>query len=818
MHCFDDCGPCMGHSGLQAFRLMKPPANRHGADAESAATAFLALRLQSEAEEFCKSLDARTLTKCIGHLGNVRKPSAVAALLDAFQRAGRELDVIHWNAAISACAKNSSWALALSVFEKMSSPDIISVGAMINAFAKAQRWTEPLKLLDDAIQKKMQANAIVFSSSIAAGAKSGRWQTALSLLLRMGQLEVGANPLTLSSAISCCSSTTEWCQALRCLPCTRRMRACSSDNAATMRGIEGSYNAALGALGADQWLQSLWLFQLMASKRVGDSASLTSVIDSVGKAGWWSAALDLLEVGSQGQSDAIMFSAAINACEKCACWQLALGLLARMGPRSCAACNAAISACSKATAWALMELRRDTISCNSLLNACDKSQQWMLSLHVLETMRTEGIQQDAITFTAVLGACETSDQWAVTMHLLQEVLDGGYCDWQADDIDYVHYFQAGSPYDCLKHMLILHTLTSMVNDASPFLYVDTHAGTGIYDLKSPEAQRFQNHQGGILSLMKVERHAASKALSDYLRLHGIFPRLCRKGSTFEETYLGSPAIAQLFLRPQDAAILFDASPQVASALDRNLQSLSGTSNTEVFCTSSYKWFSKSIKSQYQRYAHLSRVLALIDPPYDSASSSDKWNLFLVKRIRTMWPQSCVLLWYPFVSEGQTKQGLDSRRFVLLWYVSSVRLTLSRETWTVILYTVVVLQRVFLIVIEVWVNWVPCVVSMHLFSSFLTDLNIPPILYPHPAPESEDERKRLDQRLVAMEIGTVLVADLAVSPKNDAPSESRSSMVIVNPPSSFEQLDFLLEDLRRNLERGNSKCQALVSFRRLEKGF
>ncbi|CAK9026441.1 Ribosomal RNA large subunit methyltransferase J (23S rRNA (adenine(2030)-N6)-methyltransferase) (23S rRNA m6A2030 methyltransferase) (ORFJ) [Durusdinium trenchii] len=557
---------------------------------------------------------------------------------------------------------------------------------MINAFAKAQRWTEPLKLLDDAIQKKMQANAIVFSSSIAAGAKSGRWQTALSLLLRMGQLEVGANPLTLSSAISCCSSTTEWCQALRCLPCTRRMRACSSDNAATMRGIEGSYNAALGALGADQWLQSLWLFQLMASKRVGDSASLTSVIDSVGKAGWWSAALDLLEVGSQGQSDAIMFSAAINACEKCACWQLALGLLARMGPRSCAACNAAISACSKATAWALMELRRDTISCNSLLNACDKSQQWMLSLHVLETMRTEGIQQDAITFTAVLGACETSDQWAVTMHLLQEVLDGGYCDWQADDIDYVHYFQAGSPYDCLKHMLILHTLTSMVNDASPFLYVDTHAGTGIYDLKSPEAQRFQNHQGGILSLMKVERHAASKALSDYLRLHGIFPRLCRKGSTFEETYLGSPAIAQLFLRPQDAAILFDASPQVASALDRNLQSLSGTSNTEVFCTSSYKWFSKSIKSQYQRYAHLSRVLALIDPPYDSASSSDKWNLFLVKRIRTMWPQSCVLLWYPFVSEGQTK--------------------------------------------------------------------------------------RLDQRLVAMEIGTVLVADLAVSPKNDAPSESR----------------------------------------------
>ena len=115
------------------------------------------------------------------------------------------------------------------------------------------------------------------------------------------------------------------------------------------------------------------------------------------------------------------------------------------------------------------------------------------------------------------------------MHLLQEVLDGGYCDWQADDIDYVHYFQAGSPYDCLKHMLILHTLTSMVNDASPFLYVDTHAGTGIYDLKSPEAQRFQNHQGGILSLMKVERHAASEGALRLLEITWNFPTTLSQG-------------------------------------------------------------------------------------------------------------------------------------------------------------------------------------------------------------------------------------------------------------------------------------------------
>ena len=275
---------------------------------------------------------------------------------------------------------------------------------------------------------------------------------------------------------------------------------------------------------------------------------------------------------------------------------------------------------------------------------------------------------EAITFTSVLEACETSDQWAATLQILQEVIDGGFDEWQPDDIDYVHYFQAGSAYDCLKHMLLVHALTNMVNDASPFLYLDTHAGTGIYDLNSPEAQRFQNHEGGILSLMKVRSQTTSKTLLNYLSLHGTFGQLREKqanptGST--NAYLGSPAIAQLFLRPQDAAIFFEASVQVAAALEENLKSLPGRQSikTEIHCGSSYQWFSKAEHIQTPELKdridvmNERRVLALIDPPYDSASSSDKWNIFLVKRIRSIWPESCVLLWHPFVTEEQTTLGL-----------------------------------------------------------------------------------------------------------------------------------------------------------------
>ena len=65
--------------------------------------------------------------------------------------------------------------------------------------------------------------------------------------------------------------------------------------------------------------------------------------------------------------------------------------------------------------------------------------------------------------------------------------DAGLDEWKPDDIDYVHYFQAGSPVDCLKHAVLVEALMQMVADPEPFQYMDTHAGTGVYDLSSPEA-------------------------------------------------------------------------------------------------------------------------------------------------------------------------------------------------------------------------------------------------------------------------------------------------------------------------------------------
>ena len=124
----------------------------------------------------------------------------------------------------------------------------------------------------------------------------------------------------------------------------------------------------------------------------------------------------------------------------------------------------------------------------------------------------------------------------------------------------------------------------------------------------------------------------------YLRLQKV-QNVTGRLADIGHCYLGSPVIAQHFLRPQDASLLFEASSPVAQALEENLRPLGPLGPlhaTRVCCGSCYRWFSEDLE-----IPRGSRVLALIDPPYDSASSSDRWNLYLVKQIRERWTDSCL---------------------------------------------------------------------------------------------------------------------------------------------------------------------------------
>ena len=56
-------------------------------------------------------------------------------------------------------------------------------------------------------------------------------------------------------------------------------------------------------------------------------------------------------------------------------------------------------------------------------------------------------------------------------------------------MNYRHAYHAGNFADVLKHTVLTLVIEYLKRKEKPFRVIDTHAGTGLYDLSSDEAQR-----------------------------------------------------------------------------------------------------------------------------------------------------------------------------------------------------------------------------------------------------------------------------------------------------------------------------------------
>jgi len=65
---------------------------------------------------------------------------------------------------------------------------------------------------------------------------------------------------------------------------------------------------------------------------------------------------------------------------------------------------------------------------------------------------------------------------------------------------YRHSFHAGNFADVHKHVTLLALLRAMQRKDKGFLYLDTHAGAGRYDLSAPETHRGAEARHGITAL------------------------------------------------------------------------------------------------------------------------------------------------------------------------------------------------------------------------------------------------------------------------------------------------------------------------------
>ena len=208
-------------------------------------------------------------------------------------------------------------------------------------------------------------------------------------------------------------------------------------------------------------------------------------------------------------------------------------------------------------------------------------------------------------------------------------------------LSYRHLFHAGNHGDVLKHIVQVLIIEYLKNKDKPFLFVDTHAGAGCYDLSQEWAQKHREYENGIGKLWR--RADAPEAMRAYLRL---IEALNTQGEL--KTYPGSPWIAQALLRDADRLRLYELHP----AEFQSLQALFGK-NRKISVEQADGFAAlKALLPPPQR-----RALVLVDPPYEVKQDYRASVQALQEAYRRM-PTGVYQVWYPQVMPTLTEKMLS----------------------------------------------------------------------------------------------------------------------------------------------------------------
>jgi 23S rRNA (adenine2030-N6)-methyltransferase len=206
-------------------------------------------------------------------------------------------------------------------------------------------------------------------------------------------------------------------------------------------------------------------------------------------------------------------------------------------------------------------------------------------------------------------------------------------------MNYRHAFHAGGFADVIKHIVLVRMLTYLQEKPAAFRVIDTHAGAGVYDLTSDEAQRGAEWLTGIARLMQARfSEAVLPLVQPYLDIVRAF-----NPQAALETYPGSPLIARALLRPQDRLTACEVEPKarkrLIDALHRDIQArvvdLDGWIALPAFVPPNER-----------------RGLVLIDPPFEQKDEFERMADGFAQAF-AKWPTGSYLLWYPVKSRRAT---------------------------------------------------------------------------------------------------------------------------------------------------------------------
>jgi len=211
-------------------------------------------------------------------------------------------------------------------------------------------------------------------------------------------------------------------------------------------------------------------------------------------------------------------------------------------------------------------------------------------------------------------------------------------------MNYRHHYHAGNFADVVKHALVVRLVAALQRKDKGFLYLDTHAGRGSYDLTSAEQgdslARTPEWPAGVGRLWSAA--GLPELLADYVAMIRRHDQLQGNLTGEPRFYPGSPVLVAALLRPQDRMALCERQPGECAAL-RATMGL--TSRCVVQAMDGYVAIRAMLPPVEKR------ALVLIDPPYEAEHEFAD----IVRGVReglARLPGAVIAIWYPFTKRAR----------------------------------------------------------------------------------------------------------------------------------------------------------------------
>jgi 23S rRNA (adenine2030-N6)-methyltransferase len=216
-------------------------------------------------------------------------------------------------------------------------------------------------------------------------------------------------------------------------------------------------------------------------------------------------------------------------------------------------------------------------------------------------------------------------------------------------VKYRHLHHAGNFADVHKHVTLLALLAALKRKEKGFLYLETHAGRGAYDLSGPAGEsatgigRFDAQTGA---------SGSWRSGAEELRNYGERVELLRRERGEPRLYPGSPLLAASELRSADRAVFIEQLPAEARALEKALHhSAVIQQRLRVETGDGFERLRAWLPPNERR------GLTLIDPPYEESRQDFERVRQAAAEALRRFHTGMVAVWYPIKDERDTAAWL-----------------------------------------------------------------------------------------------------------------------------------------------------------------